>query len=404
MKSPEPPFRNRCFAIFLMMVVPALHASPPSEHVLADRIARIEQDLRTPLEGAASSESSKSLQARMAELRVPGVSVTVFDEGQIIWAKGYGQRNSATGEPVDSQTLFQAASISKPVSAVGMFRLFERGKVLLDADVNTMLRSWAIPQSSFSVVEKVTLRRIVSHMSGLSVSGFAGYAVDAPVPSVIQILNGAAPANSAPVRVESMPGSQETYSGGGYVVMQLLMQDVTGRPFDALMKDLVLKPVGMTRSSFGQPLPDRFIKEGNFATGYRSDGTPVPGRYHVYPEQAPAGLWTTPSDLARFMLAVGRSYRGEQRALLKVATAREIMTRVPGGSGLGFGISGTGPTERYRHSGGNEGFRGYAVAFTGSGRGMVVLVNSDQGSTLYAELLDAVSREYNWPRMNVRAP
>ncbi len=404
MKVPNPPFRNRCFVILLMAVMPVAHASPPSQQELSERIARIEQDLRTPLEGAAGPESAKSLQARMAELRIPGVSIAVFDEGRIIWAKGYGVRDTETGEPVDSQTLFQAASISKPVSAVGMFRLLERGKVLLDADVNTMLRSWAIPQNAHTAMEKVTLRRIVSHMSGLAVSGFAGYAVDAPVPSVVQILDGAPPANSAPVRVESIPGSQETYSGGGYVVMQLLMQDVTGRPFDALMKDLVLRPAGMTRSSFAQPLPDRFIKEGNFATGYRSDGTPVPGKYHVYPEQAPAGLWTTPSDLARFMLAVGRSYRGERRALLKVATAREMLTRVPGGSGLGFGISGTGPTERYRHSGGNEGFRGYAVAFTGSGRGMVVLVNSDQGSTLYAELLDAVSREYNWPRMNVRAP
>jgi CubicO group peptidase (beta-lactamase class C family) len=184
--------------------------------------------------------------------------------------------------------------------------------------------------------------------------------------------------------------------------MQLLMQDVAGEAFDTLMMNLVLKPAGMTRSTFAQPLPERL--RGNVATGYRSDGNEVEGRFHVYPEEAAAGLWTTPSDLARFMLAVGRSYRGEPHGLLQVGTARDMLTRVPRGSGLGFGISGSGESERYRHSGGNEGFRGFAVAFTWTGRGVVVLTNSDAGTVLYQEVLNAVSREYGWPRMNVGSP
>lgn len=368
----------------------------------AARIARIAQDIRSRSASGADSGTFKSLADRMAELHVPGVSIAVFNAGKIEWARGFGVRDVASGAPVDSLTLFQAASISKPVSAAGMLRLAEQGRIQLDADVNTMLRSWKVPPSQFADTAHVTLRHIVSHMAGFNVHGFAGYEVGAPLPSLVQILDGLRPANSGPVRLESVPGARESYSGGGVTVMQLLLQDVTGQAFDELMLDLVLRPAGMARSTFAQPLPAQV--GGNVATGYRSDGSAVPGRYHVYPEQAAAGLWTTASDLARFMLAVGRSYRGEPEAILEIGTARQMLTKVPRGSGLGFGISGTGMSERYRHSGGNEGYRAFAVGFTGTGRGVVVLTNSDAGTALYQELLNAVSREYGWPRMNVGAP
>lgn len=371
-------------------------ATPP-----ADRIARIERDIRSTTE-AGEVGPPKTLAARMAELHVPGVSVALINDGKIEWAKGFGVRDVASGAPVDDQTLFQAASISKPVSAAGMFRLAEQGRVQLDADVNTMLRSWKVPASPFTEFAKVTLRRIVCHMAGFNVHGFEGYEAGAPLPTLVQILDGVPPANSEPVRVGAVPGAGESYSGGGFTVMQLLMQDVTGKAFDPLMKQLVLDPAGMKRSTFAQPLPKAF--GANVATGYREDGAEVKGRFHVYPEQAAAGLWTTPSDLARFMLAVGRSYRGESGGLLKPETARAMLTPVPHGSALGFGISGRGKSERYRHSGGNEGFRGFVVAFTAAGRGVVVLTNSDAGSVLYQEILDAVSREYGWPLMNVGAP
>jgi CubicO group peptidase (beta-lactamase class C family) len=231
---------------------------------------------------------------------------------------------------VDTATLFQAASISKPVAAVGMFRLAERGEVQLDADVNTMLRSWKVPPSPFTTTEKVTLRRIVSHMAGLTLHGFAGYPVGAPLPSLVQIVDGQPPANSAPVRVDAVPGARESYSGGGVTVMQLLLEDVSGTPFAALMDTLVLQPADMEHSTFAQPLPDWLA--GRAASGYRGDGTPVPGRWRVHPEQAAAGLWTTPTDLARFLLAVGRSYRGESGGLVTRTTARQMLTRVPRGT------------------------------------------------------------------------
>jgi CubicO group peptidase (beta-lactamase class C family) len=336
----------------------------------------------------------------MADLEVPGLSLAVFDSGRIIWTRSYGVADVITAAAVDSSTLFQAASISKPVTSVAMFRLVEQGRLSLDENVNVLLKSWTVPDNGFTQVEKVTPRRIVTHMSGLTVGGFAGYARGEPIPTVQQILNGEAPANSPAVRVDTFPGARESYSGGGFVVLQLLMQEVSGRSFGSLIAELVLDPAKMTHSTFSQPLPAELMIRA--ATGHDRSGAVVPGRHHVYPELAPAGLWTTPSDVARFMLAVGRSYRGEPEGLLESTSARTMLTRVPGGSGQGFGLSGEGDAFRYRHSGGNAGFTCYAVAFAGIGRGMVVMTNSDAGTQLIRELTRAVAREYEWPRMWVR--
>jgi CubicO group peptidase (beta-lactamase class C family) len=374
----------------------------PGAAALAARVARIERSLVRRASTGADSGPTTTLTARMAELRVPGVQIAVFDSGRVVWARGYGVRDAATGAPVDTLTLFQAASISKPVAAAGMFRLAERGVVRPDADVNTMLRSWRVAAGPLTATEKVTLRRIVSHTAGLTVSGFAGYRAGAPLPSLADVLEGRPPANSLPVKVDRVPGREEQYSGGGVTVMQLLLEDVTGTPFTALMDTLVLGPAGMRHSTFAQPLPDRLA--GQAASGHDDGGRPLPGRYHVYPERAAAGLWATAPDLARFMLAVGRSYRGERGGLLQAGTAREMLTRAPGAGAHGFGTSGAGPTLRYRHSGGNAGFRGFAVAFAGVGRGAVVLTNGDRGSALWPELLDAVAREHGWPRMTMGAP
>lgn len=358
-------------------------------------IARIEHGLIPIDDTGADSGAPQSISERMATFKVPGLSVAVFDGGRIIWARGYGISDQKTRAAVDTSTLFQAASISKPVSSVGSFRLVEQGMLALDQNVNERLQSWKVPENQFTQNEKVTLRRIVSHMAGLTVHGFAGYKRSDARPTLPQILDGLQPANSPTVRVDTIPGVRESYSGGGFVILQLLMEDVSGQRFDTLMSDLVLQPAGMPYSTFSQPLPaDR---AGQAATGHDSDGVAIDGRYHIYPELAAAGLWTIPSDLARFMLAVGRSYRGEQGGILEQTSARTMLTRVPGGSGQGFGLSGEGESFRYRHNGGNAGFTCYAVAFAATGRGIVLMTNSDAGSQLMRELARAVSREYGWP-------
>ncbi len=251
-------------------------------------------------------------------------------------------------------TLFQAGSISKSVAAVAALHLVETGKLTLDSSVNTELQFWRIPESDFTNQQKVTLRRIRSHTAGLTVHSFPGYEIDAAVPTVEQVLNGEPPANTAAIRVESVPGSHWQYSGGGYTVLQQMIVDATAAPFAESMRTLVLNPAGMSSSSFEQPLSKDW--EPRTATGYFASGKPVPGRWHVYPEMAAAGLWTTASDLARFAIAIRRSWLGLPHGVMSRTSARLMLTAQQNNDGLGVFVVGTGKQTRFFHSGRNVGF------------------------------------------------
>jgi CubicO group peptidase (beta-lactamase class C family) len=357
-------------------------------------ITTIENHLFSITANGKDTGTAQTVQQRMAALGIKGMSVAVFDEGKIIWTRCYGFKNEH--EAVDSETVFQAASISKPVTSMAILRLWEKGLILLDTDVNTYLEQWKIPENEFTTQDKVTIRRIVNHTAGLTIHGFAGYGPQDSLPGITQILEGSPPANSKPVRVFLRPGTKESYSGGGFTILQLLIEELTGKPFSAALDELIIKPVGMKQSRFSIQLPDKM----NAAAGYLSLDKMVEGEYHRYPEQAAAGLWTTPSDLARFMLAVGNSYRGtDQNTILKQSTAQVVMQKIPGAGGLGFGIDGKGDSLRYRHSGGNAGFSCYAVAFANYGRGVVVMTNSNNGTALIREYLRSITRAYKWPPM-----
>ncbi len=338
---------------------------------------------------------AKTLKERMSELKVPGVSVAVIDKGRIVWAKGYGLRDADRPDPVTPETLFQAASVSKPVSAVGVMALVEAGKFFLDEDANVKLSSWHVPANNLTDEARVTVRRLLSHTAGLTVHGFRGYAAGEPRPTLIQVLNGEKPANSAPIRVDILPGSVHRYSGGGYTVLQQLVQDVTGREFPAAMRDLVLAKIGMEESTYEQPLPEGRRKLA--ATGHGSDGKPIPGRCHTYPEMAAAGLWTTPSDLARFAIELQKSLRGESNRVVSTESVRLMITPVADGYGLGFEVKGSGDSLTFEHGGSNEGFKCTLVASARDGVGAVVMTNGDQGGVLAQEIVRTVARIYGWP-------
>ena len=348
-------------------------------------------------EDGNNDSSAITLESRMEELNIPGVSITVFDNNQILWSKGYGLKNKETGEKVNENTVFQAASISKPVASVAAFKLIENHKLTLDENVNLKLKRWQVPDNEFTEKEKVTLSRIMSHTSGLNASGFQGYCIKDSIPTLIEILRGSEITNSEPVRVVQKPGESELYSGGGMEVLQMLMEDVSGKEFHQLLDDLVLSPTGMKSSSFKFPLPEAL--HNLTSNGYDENGNVVCGGYHIYPEKAAAGLWASPSDLARFMIALGKSYRGEDTSLLKQSSAETMMTRVPNAGGIGIGIDGEGKAFRFRHTGGNAGFTCYAISFANTGRGVVIMTNSDNGFPLIHEIVRAVSRAYGWPPM-----
>jgi CubicO group peptidase (beta-lactamase class C family) len=363
------------------------------------RLARVEATL-PPLE-AEGRTRPMDVPAWMALYDAPGLSVAVWDDFKLVWAKAYGLKAAGGGEPVTLDTLFQAGSISKPVSAIAAMQQVEREALSLDADINTVLRSWKVPDNEFTAKEKVTLRRILSHRAGLTVHGFPGYAVNEPVPALVQVLDGAPPATTAPVRVDLLPGTKFRYSGGGTTIMQLVLQDLLGRPFPDIMRDAVIDRLALKNSTFEQPLTT--ARAAQAATGHRSSGRAVEGRWHVYPEMAAAGLWTTPSDLAAIAIEVARTKKGESTRLLKQATVIEMLTPASRDEaddetpGLGFFVDRTGKTDRFGHNGADEGFQAALVAYAATGRGAAVMVNSDNGITAALPLLDAIAREYQWP-------
>ncbi|MBR9855735.1 MAG: beta-lactamase family protein [Algicola sp.] len=361
---------------------------------------RIENNIHIIDENGKNSSTTTTIESRMEALNVAGVSIAVFDNNKILWSKGYGKKNRETDENVNESTLFQAASISKPIASVAAFKLIEGNKFSLNEDVNSKLIRWQVPDNEFTKTEKVTPKRIMSHTSGLGTSGFQGYNKKDSVPTLLDILQGSPITNSEPVRVVQKPGESELYSGGGMEVLQMLMEDVTKEEFPRLLNTLIFKPTGMGNSSFAYPLPERL--SNLTANGYDENGSVIDGGYHIYPEKAAAGLWTNPSDLALFMIALGKSYRGEDNRLLSQESAKTMMTRVPNAGGIGIGIDGEGAAFRFRHTGGNAGFVCYAVSFANTGRGAVIMTNSDNGFPLIHEIIRAISKEYNWPAMWMR--
>ncbi len=361
---------------------------------VAERISHIEHWMLPPVLVAGEPPRPVTLTDRMATLHVPGVSVAVIHNGRIDWTRGYGVAGPS-GSPVTPDTLFQAASISKPVTALVTMRLAQQKAIDLDVDVSAYLGGWKLPRDPNAADRLVTLRDLLTHTGGLTVHGFAGYSPGAPIPTIDQILNGQPPANSDGVRVDTTPGVLWRYSGGGYVVIRKALETVSGMPFAELAQRTVLAPAGMTHSSFAQPLP--VAAAANAAWPYGADGQPLKEGAHVYPEVTPDGLWTTPTDLARLVLEVQASLGGSPNGAVAPAIAREMLE--PGGLanwGMGWGLGGASDTRYFWHSGSNAGFKSMLFAYR-NGEGMVIMTNSDAGERLAAELARTIAYEYGWP-------
>ena len=389
--------RSLAYASALLAAFGASPASAGSN----EEIARIENGLRPAVALADAPVATKNLLDEMKRLHVPGVSVAVVKDGKIAWARGFGVAY-ANGPAVTPQTLFQAASISKPVSAMAALKMVEEGKLSLDADINSVLTSWKLPTGSGEPAS-VTLRQLLSHTAGTSVSGFPGYAADKPVPTLVQLLNGAAPANTKPVRVDSAPGKAFRYSGGGYSVVQQALVDRSGRPFDALVAETVLKPIGMNDSTFAQPLPSALLARA--APPHDRRGAPYAGGPYTYPELAAAGMWTTPTDLAKFVLEVQRAASGESKGgkgVLSQEMARTMLAPVQKGYALGYQVEGTGTAASFAHGGSNMGYQNTLFAYTAHGDGAIVMTNGDAGGELAQSVIRAIAAEYKWPSQQTK--
>ena len=378
-------------ALILTALVPL--AGIAQERTAADLLAIIEGAQEDPGENGLGALTIDEL---MARFNVPGVSVAVIKDFEVQWAKGYGIRDVVTGESVNTETVFQAASISKPVAAMGSLRAVQDGLFGLDEDINDILTSWTLDGGEFTKDRPVTPRSLMSHTSGLGDGfGFPGYDPSGPIPTALQILEGHELSNVGALFMERPPMTFEEYSGGGVTVMQQALSDARGRPFDEVLQDDVLSPIGMVNSSFEQPMSAE--RDRNAARAHDGEGQSRGAKWHVYPEMAAAGLWTTPTDLARLAVEVQKSAVGESNRVLSRATVQEMLSPVGvGGFAVGFGISQMGQGWYFTHGGSNWGFRATLLAHKVKGYGLAIMTNADQGGAVMGELSRRIQAAYEW--------
>jgi CubicO group peptidase (beta-lactamase class C family) len=367
-----------------------------------DRIDRIINNLRPPTTFRGKSAAPKTLSDRISYYHSPGVSIAVINDFKIEWAQGFGICDLQSEQPVTADTMFQSGSISKAIFALGVMQLVQDGHLNLDEDINHYLTTWQIPATE-NWQPRITLRQILSHTAGLTIDGFAGYLTSESIPTVPQILNGELPANSEQVRVNIFPGMQFRYSGGGTTVAQQAVIDLLDKPFPQIMRELVLDRLQLNDSTYEQPLPNRLKTQA--ATGHPWKGIPIAGGFHIHPEMAAAGLWTTPTDLAKVGIELMQilNDRSTHNFLTKDTLMSMLVPQLDSQkvgdkfAGIGFFCDGYEDSFQFGHAGSNEGFTSLMRFYPNVGKGVVMMVNSNEGLPLiFREILQAIALEYDW--------
>jgi CubicO group peptidase (beta-lactamase class C family) len=333
---------------------------------------------------------------------IPAVSIAIIKDFEIVWAGAFGVGDVETGAPATTETLFQAASISKPVAAMASLKAVQDGFFGLDQDINTILKSWKLPDGGFTNERSVTPRLLMSHTSGTGDGfGFLGYAPGTPLPSIPDLLDGRPPASTPPVRLERPPLTASEYSGGGVMIQQLVLTDSVGKPFEDIAREWIFETIGMHNSTFAQPLDPQHQKQA--ARGYLENG--APSEKVLYPQQAAAGLWTTPTDLARFVIEVQKSLLGKSNRVLTQSMTQEMVTPVGVGPyAVGFAVGQLGQGWYFKHGGWNLGFKSDLMAHRSNGYGVVMMTNSDNGSRIFPIIHDSVRKQYDWDTEKMPVP
>jgi len=365
------------------------------ESLTKKRIKSVEQGLLRGVYLKGTRPEKLSLFDRLQFYRVPGVSLAVMDGFQIEWARGYGTKNIAQAEPVDENTLFQAGALSQVLATLATLSLVDEGLIELDQPVNTYLRRWKMPIYSVNRQRRLTIRDILTHSAGFYEIEFQGYTPGDSLPTLVDILEGKSPARNPKLYPVYPPGTQRVYSEAGFVLLQLLLEDVTGQDFAQLVKERVIQPLHLANTTFECPLPPAL--QARAAQGYNRQGQPLPGGARIFPQQAAAGLWTTPTDLLHLSLALIKMARGEERDVISPLLIREMLTPRLGLQAMAFLVEGSGDDLRFYLEGYNPGFSAFLVVYPSRGQGVAIMANSDNGLYLSEEILRAVAANYNWP-------
>jgi CubicO group peptidase (beta-lactamase class C family) len=350
-----------------------------------------------------SAENLKTLAERMAHYKIPGVGIAVLDQNNVDWVRGYGTTRAGSDNPITSETLFQAASTSKLVVSAITLRYVEKGLLDLDEDVTGKLKSWKIPENPFTEKQKVTLRLLLTHRAGLNrpEGGFSWE--EGSRPTLIQTLNGEAPAENKPAAIVYEPGSKWEYSNFGYLVIQQLLENVVGKPFPEIAKETVFDPLGMTYSTFEVPLAAGRAKFE--AVPHDAEGTAHEPDMHPT-AVANGGLMTTPTDLAIFTNELILAYHGDSDKLLSKDMARRMcheeldldpaVLGVQLGEGLGVLLHGEGEAFSFLHPGDNmPGASSWLMGWPGTRKGIIVMTNGAMGNLLAMEIIAAFLNEYD---------
>lgn len=373
--------------------IEAQPAPPPVEQVpstptLLDQALSFEQKLRPTV--IAQNAHPFTLQERMQAHHVPGVAVAIIEDGKVVAAQGYGVLQAGKNNPVNADTLFSAGSISKLITAASVLALRDQGALDLDQDIQSYLRSWKLPPHPSKT--SISLRMLLSHTSGLNLPGFADLGPKDPLPTLLQSIQGLPPAKNKALARTQAAGQVHMYSGGGYLLTQLVLEDLSQKPFAQLAQTLVFGPLEMSSSSFAQPLP---ANTPNVAKAHGAKGQPraLPRGYESMPELAASGLWTSAKDLAKLVAALL-----SEQSPLSASTRRSMLTRVaPGSHGLGPRLDQERDQHYFYHAGANESYKAWIEGNPSTGQGLVVLTNAQHGDRLYVEIRNAVADAMNWP-------
>lgn len=386
------------FIAFILFIFPAFCQLNYSPETL-EKIKEVETNITGNL--ILNNDRPSTILERMLKHNVKGLSIAVIHNYKIAWAKAYGWADEAEKKLMTTETLFEPGSISKSLNAVGILKLAQDKKVDLDADINTYLTSWKFPYDSLSNGKKITLAHLLCHTAGLSTHGFPGHDIHESMPTVIQVLDGDKPAVTPAVRSMFEPGLKFQYSGGGTTISQLILTDVTGQSYDSWMYENVLKPIGMVNSTYAQPPAKE--KQHLCASGYSRDGSPVSNKFHVYPEQAAAGLWMTPSDLCHYIIDMQLAYEGKSSNVLSPEMVKLHLTPYNNGpTAMGTFIQDHDGALYFEHGAGNDGFCGDFYGSLADGYGVVIFLNNEEGAILN-EVINSVAKAYDWKNF-YRAP
>ena len=401
---------RRVFGLIILFFLAGCNSTKTPQQIHGHHIDRIENHLIAPDYAKAVPVEHASIADRLAYWKVPGVSIAIIENGNVVYSKGFGVANVETGAKVDEHTLFHGASLSKPVNATAAMKLVQEHRLELDTDINTQLTAWKLEKNKFTEARPITLRRLLSHTAGMSMPFMGkGWPTTKPIPTIVDILSGRPPATqpaTRPVHVEEIPGRRFHYSGGAVTISQLMIEEATGKPYSTYITKNIFEPLGMSETTFDQTLSDEKLKHA--APGYKA-GARVNGPENVYPAMAAAGIWTTAFEYCNLVIELRNAAMGKPAKILSQGAAETMMVpyvaNEKNASGLaatvGMGLFLYGqanqPSHIFYHAGSHAGYSCYMVGQLETGHGAVVMTNGEDAFDLIAEIIQTIGTEYGWP-------